>query len=75
MDWIFGLSATVFMIIIALIAYAKGFDAGYKSGYRKGFDIGKREINKFALKTNHALGERIVQLNAMINKDKDEVVK
>jgi len=75
MDWIFGLSVTAFMIIIVLVVYTKGFDAGYKSGYRKGFEGGKRAINDFALKTNHALGERIVQLNAMINKDKDEVVK
>jgi len=71
MDWLFWIAVISFVFIILIYVYSKGFNAGYRSGYRKGFDIGKREINKFALKTNHALGERIVQLNAMIKSKGD----
>lgn len=64
----------IFVFIILIYVYSKGFDNGYRAGHRKGFEGGKRAINEYVLKINHAQGERIVQLNAMINKGKDEVV-
>lgn len=64
MDWLFWIAIILFVFIVSVYAYSKGFNNGYKAGHRKGFDIGKREINEYLLKLNRALGERIEEMDS-----------
>lgn len=60
MDWII---ITLIVMVVLLLIFAAHYD-GYMRGYKTGFNHGKFAINNFLLKTNHALGERVEEMNS-----------
>lgn len=68
-----------FLLVIAGVAVASGMVLvhyhGYKLGHKDGFELGKKRINKYALKVNEAQGERIKELESQRHGDINKIVE
>lgn len=71
MDWMLGIAVLAFVLMVLIYAYTQGFNDGYRAGRRSGFEDGKRAINEYVVKINHALGERIEEINRGSDVDED----